>query len=305
MQRTVAGSAVLAQQRAHKAWRCGANAMGSEELQHFLYPLNRKFGYSLVPDQKIETSLDAFVKYWDRSDGEPVEWRLHANHRKIGPGDMVWAYFTSPTSAIGAAGCVLDWPHWNADWDSWAISIGWDNKLTEKLLKSPIPFRSFEQRVLFSAVRANTTTRRVIEDFLGGTLKQRDRERLETRRKVQRSVSIRIGQAQFWADLLHAYGGRCAISGCTEPFALEAAHIVPVAAGGTHNVNNGLLLRADLHSLFDKGKITVTDDLQVQVHHTVTDVEYRQLHGRELNRPLHRTQAPLKKNVSEHRRLWD
>ena len=42
---------------------------------------------------------------------------------------MVWAYFTSPTSAIGAAGYVLDWPHWNADWDSWAISIGWDNKL--------------------------------------------------------------------------------------------------------------------------------------------------------------------------------
>ena len=289
-----------------RAEKCEASAMGSKELQHFLYPLNPDSGYYLESHgQQFKTSLVGFADYLNRSDGEPSEWRLHANHRKIGPGDMVWAYFTSPTSAIGAAGYVLDWPHWNADWDSWAISIGWDNKLTEKLRKSPIPYRSFEQRVLFSAVRANTTTRRVLEDFLRGTLKHRDRERLETRRKVQRSVSIRIGQPQFRADLLHAYGGRCAISGCAEPFALEAAHIVPVAAGGTHNVNNGLLLRADLHSLFDWGKITVTDDLRVHIHHTVTDVEYRQLHGRELNRPLHRSQAPLKKNVREHRQLWD
>ena len=150
-----------------RAEKCEASAMGSKELQHFLYPLNPDSGYYLESHgQQFKTSLVGFADYLNRSDGEPSEWRLHANHRKIGPGDMVWAYFTSPTSAIGAAGYVLDWPHWNADWDSWAISIGWDNKLTEKLRKSPIPYRSFEQRVLFFAVRANTTTRRVLEDFL-------------------------------------------------------------------------------------------------------------------------------------------
>jgi putative restriction endonuclease len=46
---------------------------------------------------------------------------------------------------------------------------------------------------------------------------------------------------------------------------LEAAHIQPFANGGPHDVPNGLLLRADIHRLFDSGYVTVTPDLKFEV----------------------------------------
>jgi hypothetical protein len=52
---------------------------------------------------------------------------------------------------------------------------------------------------------------------------------------------------------LRAYGGKCAISGCSEAGVLQAAQILAVRKGGGHALHNGLLLRADLHNLFDLG----------------------------------------------------
>jgi putative restriction endonuclease len=46
---------------------------------------------------------------------------------------------------------------------------------------------------------------------------------------------------------------------------LEAAHIYPYALGGPHEVNNGLLLRADIHKLFDRGYVTITPDYRFKV----------------------------------------
>lgn len=62
-----------------------------------------------------------------------------------------------------------------------------------------------------------------------------------------------------------AYKRRCAITGENTLFALEAAHIVPYANVGTHDVTNGLLLRADFHRLFDVGLVGVTPDLRVKI----------------------------------------
>lgn len=60
-------------------------------------------------------------------------------------------------------------------------------------------------------------------------------------------------QSYFRADLLKKYQFKCVISGCDQPFALEACHIVPHADEGESHLRNGLLLRADLHRLFDNG----------------------------------------------------
>lgn len=68
------------------------------------------------------------------------------------------------------------------------------------------------------------------------------------------SILVRRGQPQFRRDLLAAYEGKCALSGCDVVEALEAAHIVPYSAGGRDDVTNGLLLRADLHTLMDSSK---------------------------------------------------
>ena len=59
--------------------------------------------------------------------------------------------------------------------------------------------------------------------------------------------------------------------------ALEAAHILPYALGGPHALSNGLLLRADLHRLFERGYLTVTPDLSVKVSARLRE-EYRNGH---------------------------
>ena len=69
---------------------------------------------------------------------------------------------------------------------------------------------------------------------------------------------IRLGQGAFRVMVTDAYNRRCAISGEKALPVLQAAHIMPVAAGGQHRLDNGLLLRSDVHTLFDLGYISVT-----------------------------------------------
>jgi putative restriction endonuclease len=78
-------------------------------------------------------------------------------------------------------------------------------------------------------------------------------------------VRPRIGQASFRVLVTEAYQRRCAITGETTLMALEAAHIVPYSGEGSHEVSNGLLLRADFHRLFDVGLVSVTPDLRVKI----------------------------------------
>ena len=75
----------------------------------------------------------------------------------------------------------------------------------------------------------------------------------------------RLGQGGFKVLISELYDRRCAISGERTFPVLEAAHIRPVSEGGTHVLRNGLLLRVDIHRLFDKGFIGVTPDLEVKV----------------------------------------
>jgi len=75
----------------------------------------------------------------------------------------------------------------------------------------------------------------------------------------------RLGQSSFKTAVLEAYEERCAITGSRIRPTLQAAHILPVSAGGEHSLDNGLLLRADMHVLFDQGYIGVSLDHRLQV----------------------------------------
>jgi putative restriction endonuclease len=71
---------------------------------------------------------------------------------------------------------------------------------------------------------------------------------------------------------------------------LEAAHIRPYAEGGEHRIDNGLLLRSDLHTLFDRGYVTVTPELRVEVSRRVREEfnngrHYYSLHGQQIHVP--------------------
>jgi len=73
----------------------------------------------------------------------------------------------------------------------------------------------------------------------------------DARLRVYRQIVARSGQPGFRAALLEAYQGRCAITGCDAPAALEAAHLRPYRGPDSNTVTNGLLLRADIHTLLD------------------------------------------------------
>lgn len=76
---------------------------------------------------------------------------------------------------------------------------------------------------------------------------------------------VRLKQGAFRVMVTDAYSRRCAISGEKALPVLQAAHIKPVADGGQHRLDNGLLLRSDVHTLYDRGYITVTPEHRVLV----------------------------------------
>jgi hypothetical protein len=100
------------------------------------------------------------------------------------------------------------------------------------------------------------------------------------------AIVQRRGQAQFRARLVEAYAGRCAISGCDAEAALEAAHVVPYLGARTNVTSNGILLRADLHTLFDLGLIGVHCLTRtVVVSAQLEDTDYGRFHGTALLEP--------------------
>ncbi len=111
--------------------------------------------------------------------------------------------------------------------------------------------------------------RQVDGTFYGGSDSTSiDLER-DTRDYEQVRLLRRKGQEQFRANVLDAYGGQCAISNCNVREALQAAHIFPYRGTHTNTTSNGLLLRADLHLLFDAQLLSVDPE-----HHQVHISEY-------------------------------
>jgi len=78
-------------------------------------------------------------------------------------------------------------------------------------------------------------------------------------------VMPRLGQGAFRVMVTDVYRRRCAVTGERALPVLQAAHIRPVSEGGPHQVGNGLLLRSDVHTLFDLGYLTVTPGFEVRV----------------------------------------
>lgn len=98
---------------------------------------------------------------------------------------------------------------------------------------------------------------------------------------------VRIGQDAFRTQVLEAYQKRCAITGERILPVLEAAHIQRYSEMGPHMIANGLLLRSDLHKLFDTGYITITTNYNVEISKRLKEdyhngKEYYKLHGEKL-----------------------
>ena len=91
---------------------------------------------------------------------------------------------------------------------------------------------------------------------------------------------VRKGQSRFRKALHTLYGSRCAFTGTDEETVLEACHIISHAKTGDNSLDNGLLLRSDIHVLFDEHLMTLANDGQrILVHKDVTAPDYARLRG--------------------------
>ena len=118
-------------------------------------------------------------------------------------------------------------------------------------------------------------------------------------------VQPRLGQGAFRILITDGYERRCAFTGERTLPALDAAHIRPFSEIKQHRLDNGLLLRKDLHALFDRGYVTVTPKLHIEVSKRIKEEfengrEYYRLHGQEMRPPAARHMHPSSNSLAWH-----
>jgi 5-methylcytosine-specific restriction enzyme A len=125
---------------------------------------------------------------------------------------------------------------------------------------------------------------------------------VDARERALAEIVRRRGQTAFRQSLLRAYGGRCAMTGCDAEEALEAAHIHPYLGAQTNRVENGLLLRADVHTLFDLGLVAVDSAAMTSVlAGSLMGTQYAVLAGRRLTLPATLADRPSAAALDWHR----
>lgn len=125
----------------------------------------------------------------------------------------------------------------------------------------------------------------------------------DRREKVIATVAVRRGQAAFRAALLDAYECRCCVTGCDLRDALEAAHITPYRGPHSNHPQNGLLLRADVHTLFDLGLLAVDGNQRLLLAPALLSSEaYSALQGQEIRAPNDPRLSPDPAALEHHRR---
>ena len=247
------------------------------------------------------------------SPGEPLLFRLKAPHNAIAgvgffvhfsvlPASLAWAAFEAKNGAVSEAemrarietyrrrrgqgaepggdykiGCIIlaeptffdraDWIRQPRDWRP-QTEVGRREDLTQG-----------EGARIWQAIVDRLRGRRTAEPVLE-----------DARYGAPQTVRPRLGQGAFRIVVTDTYDRRCALTGERTLPVLEAAHIKPYSSGGAHDITNGLLLRSDLHTLFDRGYLTVTPEYRLEVSRRIREEyengrDYYALSGRELRPP--------------------
>jgi hypothetical protein len=123
----------------------------------------------------------------------------------------------------------------------------------------------------------------------------------DARRRVFQGIVSRRGQSALRQVLLKAYSGRCAVSGCDLADALEAAHLFHYRGEQTNQVANGLLLRADLHTLFDLGLMSVEPkSRRIAIHSSLENSPYAEFKGVAIFTPRRAADRPSEDALQLH-----
>ena len=224
------------------------------------HPINVIAGFGFFAVQTFMTIRMAWDIFGNKN-GDPNEYRFRtriARYRSVSPDSL--DHFTQPklSCLVLRVACFLP----QRDWIPWSEPEGWAKNIVAykqiDLREShALPLLDLLQRVPRTAVADLEPLFVPIEN--------------DERVMVDQQVVDRIGQGTFRARLFTAYDGRCAITDEHAAPVLDAAHIQPYLGPASNHVQNGLLMRADLHRLYDGGYLTVTPDLRLEVSRRLKD----------------------------------
>jgi hypothetical protein len=120
----------------------------------------------------------------------------------------------------------------------------------------------------------------------------------DEREKVLRAIEARRGQPAFRTMLLKAYGGRCAVTGCAIEAVLDAAHLSPYQGTITNHVTNGIILRADIHTLYDCGLLAIEPETRtVAIASVLFGSDYERFSGLRVSEPMEANDRPGLENL--------
>ena len=232
------------------------------------------------------------INFWSPSprgfqalnEGELFLFKLHAPHDKI-VGGAIFAYAnTLPCSlawdAFGegnGAGSLLEMQQRIIKYRRSGSSNRGDFEIGCRILMQPFflaepdwvdtPESWKPNIVTYKTFDSDTEEGRALWEAVHPAIRRSDAASPQEEARYGEPVPIkpRLGQGIFRVKVTELYKRSCAVTGERTLPALEAAHIVPYSEGGSHDAKNGLLLRRDIHSLFDGGYVTVTPALQFRV----------------------------------------
>lgn len=123
----------------------------------------------------------------------------------------------------------------------------------------------------------------------------------DARTRTLGAIARRQGQATFRMALLKAYDRRCAFTGCDVEQTLEAAHIRPYLGERTNVVVNGILLRSDLHTLFDLRLVRINpNDMKIEISSKVKGDHYSAMTGMTMSLPSKNSERPSEAALTWH-----
>ena len=253
--------------------------------QHWVNPVNATsdaWGYELSPRELMRKIKPNVSHTW------------HAPTKKLQVDDLVWIRESLPLAAFIGVGTVATEPVQKDR--TWYYEIKFDVARCHDMTAAPHHIEMDKGVIGTRPLTQGELAR--LQRSLGGKLKAVEPNTGKQRRTHE--VVATQGQQAFRERLISAYG-KCAVTGYVEPAALQAAHIRPYDGGTNNQVTNGLLLRADVHNLFDLGLLWVSDTYKVQLDPTLRQGEYGTLHGKKLRLPLAKSDWPSTGALAAHR----
>jgi hypothetical protein len=280
----------------------------SISITHWLYPISRSSAYWLENTDDGPRTEVSPEKLWLGIEKDPDRldtWHLSTGFRLMQAGDAIWIYAGGRDQAICALGRAMQ--VYQDDGGDWQMLFRWNLAATRRLMAEPIP-RSLFGQIPRSARRADETTRGVLASWLGEHGAEvtalddpgHPASSEDARDRVLAEIVRRRGQGAFRAQLLKQYEGRCAVTGETAVAVLEAAHIDPYLGRRFHVTANGLLLRSDLHTLFDLRFVGVDSRGDLVVSRRLDGTSYAKLRGTRLRLPTSLRARPSKARLAAH-----